>query len=72
MRSSKLAWKIPWTEEPGGLQPMSQRVRHNRVTEHTYTAAIPIYLPVTWAFPQWHCGHFGIDTYLLRDAVLGV
>ena len=20
--SSILAWKIPWTEEPGGLQPM--------------------------------------------------
>ena len=19
-----LAWRIPWTEEPGGLQPMSQ------------------------------------------------
>ena len=28
--SSILAWKIPWTEEPGGLQPIgSQRVRHN-------------------------------------------
>ena len=27
--SSTLAWKIPWTEEPGGLQPMgSQRVGH--------------------------------------------
>ena len=26
--SSILAWTIPWTEEPGGLQPMgSQRVR---------------------------------------------
>ena len=25
-----LAWKIPWTEEPGGLQSVgSQRVRHN-------------------------------------------
>ena len=25
--SSILAWKIPWTEKPGGLQPMmSQRV----------------------------------------------
>ena len=29
--SSILAWKIPWTEEPSGLQSMrSQRVRHNR------------------------------------------
>ena len=28
--SSILAWKIPWTEEPGGLQSMGlQRVRHN-------------------------------------------
>jgi len=28
--SSILAWEIPWTEEPGGLQFMgSQRVRHN-------------------------------------------
>ena len=28
--SSSLAWKIPWMEEPGGLQSMgSQRVRHN-------------------------------------------
>ena len=28
--SSILAWRIPWTEEPGGLQSTgSQRVRHN-------------------------------------------
>ena len=28
--SSILAWRIPWTEEPGGLQSMgSQGVRHN-------------------------------------------
>ena len=28
--SSTLAWKIPWTEEPGGLQFMgSLRVRYN-------------------------------------------
>ena len=31
--SSTLAWKIPWTEEPGRLQSMgSLRVRHNWVT----------------------------------------
>ena len=30
--SSTLAWKIPWTEEPGRLQSMgSQRVGHNLV-----------------------------------------
>ena len=28
--SSILAWRIPWTEEPGGLQSMGlQRVEHN-------------------------------------------
>jgi len=28
--SSILAWRIPWTEEPGGLQSMGlQRVRQN-------------------------------------------
>ena len=31
--SSTLAWKIPWTEEPGRLQSMgSLRVRHDRAT----------------------------------------
>ena len=35
---SILAWKIPWTEEPGVLQSIGmQRVRHNLETEHTHT-----------------------------------
>ena len=36
---SILAWRIPWTEEPGGLQSVGlQRVRHNWVTNtHTHT-----------------------------------
>ena len=30
VHSSVLAWRIPWTEEPGGLQSMGlQRDRHN-------------------------------------------
>ena len=37
-----LAWKIPWTAEPGGLQPMgSKRVRRDLATKptamHIYT-----------------------------------
>ena len=33
--SSILAWKIPWTEEPGGLESTgSQRVRHDCSTSH--------------------------------------
>ena len=32
--SSILAWEIPWTEEPGGLQSMgSQTVRHDWMTK---------------------------------------
>ena len=32
--SSSLVWRIPWTEEPGGLQSMeSQKVGHNLATE---------------------------------------
>ena len=32
--SSTLAWRIPWTEESGGLQSMgSQRVGHNLATK---------------------------------------
>ena len=31
--SSILAWRIPWTEEPGGLQSMElQRVGHDLAT----------------------------------------
>ena len=33
--SSILAWKIPWTEEPGGLQSMGQqKAGHNLYAEY--------------------------------------
>ena len=36
--SSILAWRIPWTEKPGGLQSMGlQRVRHDLATKHVHT-----------------------------------
>ena len=31
--SSILAWKSPWTEEPGGLQAMGLQSRHNLPTK---------------------------------------
>ena len=44
--SSTLAWKIPWMEEPGGLQSMgSQRVRQNLATEQQQQP-----LPL-WSYP---------------------
>jgi len=36
--STILAWRIPWTEEPGGLQSMGlQRVGHDWMTEYAHT-----------------------------------
>ena len=35
--SSILAWRIPWTEEPGRLQPLGlQKLEHDLATEHTH------------------------------------
>ena len=52
-RSSTLAWKIPWTEEPGRLQSMgSWRVGHDWVTSlslfifmHWRRQCTPVFLP---------------------------
>jgi len=43
---SILAWRIPWTEEPGKLQSIeSQRVRHDLATNrHVYALLIKITL----------------------------
>ena len=36
--SGIIAWRIPWTEEPGGLQSMGlQRVGYDRAMEHAST-----------------------------------
>ena len=39
--SSILAWEIPWTEKPGGLQSMGhRRVRHNLATKQQHSSFI--------------------------------
>ena len=41
--SSILAWEMPWTEKPGGLQSMGlHRVGQNLVTEHTWKGKISL------------------------------
>ena len=48
--SSTIAWKIPWTEEPGGLQPMGhKRVRHNLATKQQQQ---PTHLFLLYSFLQ--------------------
>ena len=44
--SSILAWRIPWTEDPGRLQSMgSQRVEHDWNDLHTQmSTSIPIFI----------------------------
>ena len=46
--SSILAWRIPWTEEPGGVQSMgSQRVGHN------WSDLVHTYYRGTWVWSVW-------------------
>ena len=58
--SSILAWRIPWTEEPGRLQSMgSQRVRHNWGTKQRATTANTVteskIVGIAFGLRQWKC-----------------
>ena len=45
--SSILVWRVPWTEEPGGLQFMgSQRVGHDYPTEPSTAGSLTFFLVV--------------------------
>ena len=35
-RSSIRAWRIPWTEEPGGLQSMGLQLDMTEITKHAH------------------------------------
>ena len=60
--SSILAWRFPWTEEPGGLQSMeSQRGRHSWATDR-HTVPSPFHLNLEWSclyLPKTSCRDFG-------------
>ena len=61
--ASILAWKIPWTEEPGGLQSMGcQRVRHDW---HTSQSAGQRLLHIyNFLFSIHHLSmHFRVDVF---------
>ena len=45
--SSTLAWRVPWTGEPGGLQSVgSQRVRHDLATTQTLVTVLRLLVVV--------------------------
>ena len=50
--SNILAWEIPWTEEPGGLQSMvSQRVIHGLTAEqYIYISPLTLEPPFSQLF----------------------
>ena len=51
IHSSILAWKIPWTEEPGRLQSMgSRRVRHNWATSLSLSLPLTMQNIRIWRF----------------------
>ena len=57
--SSVPAWRIPWTEEPGGLQPMgSQSVRQDWATKRTAQQSI-LYMYHIFLIHSSADGHLG-------------
>ena len=44
--SSTFAWKIPWTEEPGGLQSMDRK--ESDTTERLHLWEYQTTLPASW------------------------
>ena len=62
--SSILAWRIPWTEEPGLLQSMGlQRVGHNRTT-NTFSAD-----KLEPKIPSQNWGYAGVEGRLKREGI---
>ena len=55
--SSILAWKIPWTEEPGGLQSMGLQ-SWTRLSDFTFTFYVSIHFKVKYLLCAKH--HFRI------------
>ena len=57
--SSILTWRIPWTEEPGGLKSMgSQRVRHDFLpfSSRPYSFKLYVEASISSGKPSWDLG----------------
>ena len=62
--SNILAWRIPWTEEPGKLQSVgSQRAIHDRTTKHSTYIHIYIYVNICLSV----CLSLSIYIYIERE-----
>ena len=67
--SSILAWEIPWTEKPGGLQSMgSQIVGYNLASKQQHKAFLTSpQLEVT--FPSYLTGFFSLNIVVSFDTL---
>jgi len=62
--SSILAWRIPWTEEPGRLQSVrSQRIRHDWVTHNQVIWASQV---AQWKESTCQCRRHGFDPWVRK------
>ena len=71
--SSILAWRIPWTEEPGGLQSMgTQSVRHDQAHMHAHAGWCWQSFALLCAW--WHrsslCLHLHVAVFPLSISIL--
>ena len=73
IHSSTIAWKIPWTEEPGRLQSMgSQRVGHDWATPlHSLGTGNDVWRSLIWRLDSgWGmCFQDGTPTWLLAGGL---
>ena len=71
--SSICAWRIPWGEEPGGVQSTLwcvQRVRHTRVTEHAHPGKWLLIRSQLGNAQSWHKQEFLLDSSLHYHTIL--
>ena len=61
--SSILAWKIPWTEEPGGLQSMGSQ--ESDATEHTYRLFMYSKIHMSKSHPQCAMWRWGLSQIIM-------
>ena len=61
--SSVLAWRIPWTEEPGRLQPQGrEKSDTTEVTQHAHTLSPYGLFPIDFPASMEEGSHFSIPS----------
>ena len=72
--SSILAWKIPWTEQPGELHSKgSQRVGHDWATEHARLISYTVWkIFVKWELVEIYHNPMPCYSYYLKNNTLSI